>query len=167
MSLPKKQTHALFFILIADFHQAESLRRCRDRFPGSFSAFQKFLYLFRFVKSSSDTHQYPGYDAHHVIQKSISRNPDRNMLSALQNLQIRDCPHRCLCISTDTSKWCKIVFSFQISRSASHLPHVQVKTYKVIIKPLCRNRHFRIDDMIFIGFQSILITWMPVKIHLI
>lgn len=117
MSLPKKQTHALFFILIADFHQAESLRRCRDRFPGSFSAFQKFLYLFRFVKSSSDTHQYSGYDAHHVIQKSISRNPDRNMLSALQNLQIRDCPHRCLCISTDTAKWCKIVFSFQISRS--------------------------------------------------
>lgn len=167
MSLPKKQTHALFFILIADFHQAESLRRCRDRFPGSFSAFQKFLYLFRSVKSSSDTHQYPGYDAHHVIQKSISRDPDRNMLSALQNLQIRDCPHRCLCISTDTAKWCKnrvLLPDKPLRVSSAPRPG---QTYKVIIKPLCRNRHFRIDDMIFIGFQSILITWMPVKIHLI
>ena len=77
----------VFFVF--DPHQHQSMRRRRHACGFPVFRLKNTAYVFRRIKSPPDLQKRSRNDPHHIVKKSISPNPDRQVFSAFLHGQLR------------------------------------------------------------------------------
>ena len=159
--LPVMPVRQFFLIFHAD--QGQSSRRCRASCCLAVPSIQNFFHMFRRISPHSNLQQRTCNNTHHIIEKTASADANGDHVILLCDIKTVDGPHGLLRLGPYSAEALKIMLSHQICCCLSHFVKIQVKIAEMGIQTLQRHGNLPIQYLIFVGFDTVSLSGMPVR----
>lgn len=139
------------------------MRWCSDAGFGAFFCFEDFFDLFWLIESSAYADECAGDDAYHIVQEAVSTDVNGDFFSVPDNIEAVNRAYGVVRVGADIAEAFEIMCADEVIGRLLHFGFIQREGDMACGQAFQRIREWSVENVIFVVFGAVLISWMPVQ----